>query len=213
MAETLQVGKRSQAIRVSMTQDGRPISHAVVWTITEPDGRDGIAYDWTEWPEVPGPDGLASFDELRPDEDRPFPFWDNMEGRPIDFFTEDDWNTARPIAPVLQNWYRLRPQATFDDPFLEAARVAMVCDLMGWPSVVPSAATRPGDAVDGAQRGRQRHVPPAPGDSEFLLLDATAPLAGGGTIGAVGRVWSDDRRLLGDLHPADAGPTGPPGLT
>src|SRR4051812_43023883 len=31
VAETLQAGRRSQAIRVSMTQDGRPISHAVVW--------------------------------------------------------------------------------------------------------------------------------------------------------------------------------------
>ena len=58
-AETLQAGKRSQAIRVSMTQDGRPISHAVSWTVAEPDGRDGIAYDWTEPPDVPGPEGLA----------------------------------------------------------------------------------------------------------------------------------------------------------
>lgn len=196
VAETLQAGKRSQAIRVSMTQDGRPISHAVVWTIAEPDGREGIQYDWTDWPDLPGPDGLLEFDELRPDEDRPFPFWDNMEGRPIDYFSPEEWETARPVAPVLQNWYRLRPRATFDDPFVEAARVAMVCDLMGWPSVVR--ALQPGQEMQWMAPNLDVNVTfhqPA-GDSEFLLLDAVSPLAAGGTIGSVGRVWSDDRRLL-----------------
>jgi acyl-CoA thioesterase len=38
------------------------------------------------------------------------------------------------------------------------------------------------------------HQPPGP--SEFLLLDAVAPLATGDTIGVTGQVWSDDRRLL-----------------
>src|SRR5436190_20823629 len=75
-AETLQAGRRSQAIRVWMTQGGRPISHAVAWTIADPDGRDGIEYDWTEPPDLPGPDALDNFDDLRPDDAPPnFPFW------------------------------------------------------------------------------------------------------------------------------------------
>ena len=196
VAETLQAGKRSQAIRVSMTQDGRPISHAVVWTITEPDGREGIEYDWTEWPGLPGPHGLDNFENLRPDEEPVFPFWQNMESRPIGWLSPDEWDVVRPVAPVLQTWYRLRPRATYDDPFLEAARVAMVCDLMGWPSVVR--ALQPGQEAQWMAPNLDVNVTfhqPA-GDSEFLLLDAASPLAGGGTIGSVGRVWSEDRRLL-----------------
>lgn len=195
VAETLQAGKRSQAVRVSMTQDGRPISHAVVWTVAEPDGRDGIAYDWTEAPELPGPDGLDNFEDLRPDDELFFPFWQNMESRPTDWLGPEEWDVARPLAPTLQNWYRLRPTPTFDDPFLEAARVAMVLDLMGWPSVVR--ALQPGQEsawmAPNLDVNVTFHQPP---DGEWLLLDAESPLATGGTIGAVGRVWSEDRRLL-----------------
>jgi acyl-CoA thioesterase len=196
VAETLQAGKRSQAIRVSMTQDGRPISHAVVWTIAEPDGREGLEYDWTDFPDVAGPEGLDNFEDLRPDEGPFFPFWQNMESRPINWIPPDEWEAVRPQAPVLQNWYRLRPSSRFDDPFLEAARVAMVCDLMGWPSVVR--ALQPGQETQWMAPNLDVNVTfhQPPGDSDFLLLDAASPLAAGGTIGAVGRVWSEDRRLL-----------------
>ncbi|HEY8059218.1 MAG TPA: acyl-CoA thioesterase domain-containing protein, partial [Acidimicrobiales bacterium] len=63
-AETLQAGRRSQCVRVTMTQEGRPISHAVVWTMADPDGREGIAYDWTEHPVVAGPHDLKPMEEL-----------------------------------------------------------------------------------------------------------------------------------------------------
>jgi acyl-CoA thioesterase len=196
VAETLQAGKRSQCIRVSMTQDGRPISHAVAWTVAAPDGREGLEYDWTEWPGLPGPDGLDNFEDLRPGEAPFFPFWQNMESRPTNWLSPEEWDLVRPQAPVLQNWYRLRPTPTFDDPFLEAARVAMVLDLMGWPAVVR--ALQPGQdetwMAPNLDVNVTFHRPP--GDSEFLLLDAAAPLAEGGTIGAVGRVWSEDHRLL-----------------
>jgi len=195
VTETLQAGRRSQAIRVSMTQGDRPISHAVVWTVAEPDGRDGLHYDWTAPPDLPGPDGLDTSEELR-DEPPPFPFWDNMESRPTDWLGPEAWEKARPLEPVLRSWYRLRPTPTFDDPFLEAARVAMVCDLMGWPSVVR--ALQPGQEMTWMAPNLDCNVTfhQPPGDSEFLLLDAESPLATGGTIGAVGRVWSEDRRLL-----------------
>jgi acyl-CoA thioesterase len=119
-----------------------------------------------------------------------------MESRPTDWHPQEEFDTLRPMAPGIQNWYRLRPTPTFDDAFLEAARVAMVADLMGWPAVVK--ALEPGQ--EQAWMAPNLHVTldfhQPPGASEFLLLDAAAPLAGGGLIGASGRVWSDDRRLL-----------------
>ncbi len=60
-AETLQAGRRSQCVRVAMTQEGRPISHAVVWTMVDPDGPAGIEYDWTEPARTsPAPTSLPS---------------------------------------------------------------------------------------------------------------------------------------------------------
>jgi acyl-CoA thioesterase len=195
-AETLQAGKRSQCIRVSMTQDGRPISHAIVWTVADPDGREGLEYDWTEPPDIAGPDGLDNFEDLRPDEDPFFPFWQNMESRPTNWLSPEEWDEVRPQAPILQNWYRLRPRANFDDPFLEASRVALVADLMGWPAVVRALQPGQDQAWIAPNLDVSMNFQQPPAGSEFLLLDAEAPLATGGTIGAVGRVWSEDRRLL-----------------
>ncbi len=195
VAETLQAGRRSQSIRVSMTQDGRPISQAMVWTAAAPDGREGIEYDWTTPPDVPGPEGLATMDDLRPDVPR-FPFWNNLEDRPIDWLGPDRWERERPLAPTMQSWFRFRPTAVFDDPFVEAARVAMICDLLGWPSVVR--ALEPGLEeqwiAPNLDLSVTFHQPP--GGSEFLLLDAQAPIAAGGTVGGWGQVWSEDGRLL-----------------
>ena len=195
-AETLQAGRRSQCVRVAMTQEGRPISQAVVWTMADPDGREGIVYDWTEHPVVPGPHELKSMEELEEEEDTNYPFWDNLECRPIGWLTRDEWDRQRPIAPTLSNWYRFRPTAVFDDPYVEAARVAMVCDLVGWPSVVR--ALEPGleeqwmaPNVDVVVTF---HQPPE--GSAFLHLDGAAPIAAAGTIGAQARVWSEDGRLL-----------------
>jgi acyl-CoA thioesterase-2 len=196
VAETLVTGRRSQSLRISMTQDGRPITHAVVWTAADPDGRPGIEYDWTNRPDVPAAEGLPGMDELRPEDAPPFPFWVNLESRPVDWLGPDRWETERPLAPVLQSWYRFRPTAVFDDPFVEAARVAMICDLLGWPAVVR--ALEPGMEerfiAPNLDLSVTFHQPPR--GSEFLLLDAEAPIATGGTIGGTGRVWSEDGRLL-----------------
>jgi acyl-CoA thioesterase len=196
VSETMQRGRRSESIRLTMTQEGRPISQALVWIVADPDGREGIEYDWTEPPDVDGPVGLATMDELRPEEARVFPFWQNLEDRPLDWLGPEAWATARPLAPTIQSWFRFRPQAVYEDPFLEAARVAVLCDLLGWPSAVM--ALEPGVEeqwmAPNLDVSVTFHQPPD--GSEFLLLDAGSPIATGGVIGGSGRVWSEDGRLL-----------------
>ena len=194
--ETLQSGRRSQCLRVTMTQEGRSMSHAVVWTTVEADGPAGIDYDWTTPPDRPGPEGLPSMDDLATERRSSFAFWDNLECRPFDWLDPDAWANQRPVPPTLTNWYRFRPTPVFDDPFVEAARVAMLCDLMGWPSVVRALAPGLEESwmAPNLDVTVTFHQPPA--GSEFLLLDAESPIATGGTIGASGRVWSEDGRLL-----------------
>src|SRR2546425_11408691 len=52
-------GRRSESLRVSMTQERRPILEAIVRTAAE---LPGLAHDETEPPDVPGPEGLRSSD-------------------------------------------------------------------------------------------------------------------------------------------------------
>ena len=123
--------------------------------------------------------------------------WENLEYRPLDWMGDDEFLAGRPHEPCYRSWFRYLPTATFDDPFVEAGRVALLMDIMGWP-----AAHR---AFTQAEEGRwiapnidvsvTFHQPPAGAD--YLYLDSEASLATGGMVGATGRVWSADGRLLG----------------
>lgn len=193
---TLRAGKRSHSVRVSMRQGDHAIAEALVWTVDH--AAAGPEFDWTTMPEVPAPSDLRPLDELLADEgDEGHPFWQNLELRPLEWMSREEWDLKRPQAPHLKAWCRFRPSAVFEDPYVEAARVALLLDTEGWP-----AATR---ALSPETNGRwiapnmdvsiSFHAPPA--GAEYLLVDMEAPLSKGGLIGAQGRVWSPDGRLLG----------------
>ncbi len=190
---TVRGGRRSESVRVHMSQEGRPIAEALVWVV---DDTAGLAYDWTTAPEVPSPAESPPIEELMPEGDTPFAFWDNLQWLPIGWMHPEEFEAARPMAPVQRAWYRFRPTATFTDPYLEAARVAVVADIMGWPTAHRAlAATDVGHWIaPNLDVTVAFHQDPA--GSEHLLLDAAAPLASGGLLGASGQIWSDDGRLL-----------------
>ena len=180
-------GRRSESLRVSMSQEGKPILEAIVRTAAE---LPGLEHDEATPPDVTGPDGLRSAEELYAGNPT-YPFWLNVDSRPLD---PDHWKDGRPSrAAAFRQWYRLRPIAVFEDPFLEAARSLLLVDTLVWPAAC------------------QRHVDPAymapnldvvawfhrlDHRSEWLLGDALAPIAEGGLIGGTVRMWSADRRLL-----------------
>jgi acyl-CoA thioesterase-2 len=180
-------GRRSESVRVSMMQEGKPILEAIVRTAAE---LPGLAHDETDPPDVPGPDGLRNFEEINPDGPT-YPFWLNVEGRPLD---PDLWKEGRPSRPAaVRQWYRFRPVARFTDPFLEAGRALLLIDTLVWPAAcqrhVAPAFTAPNlDVV--AWFHRLDH------GSEWLLGDALAPIAEGGLVGGTVRLWSADRRLV-----------------
>jgi acyl-CoA thioesterase len=196
---TLRSGGRSESVRVSMSQGGKPIAEAMVWCV--PAELDGVEVDWTQRPDVGAPADTPTIGERFADvEDAPakapFKFWDNFEYRPLGWIGIDEWQTRRPIEPTYLAWFRLVPTPVFEDPWIEFARVLMPIDIVGWPAI--------GRGWDPVEDGRW--VAPnldlavsfhaAPNGSENLLLDGEARIATGGLIGGNGRVWSEDGRLL-----------------
>jgi acyl-CoA thioesterase-2 len=180
-------GRRSESIRVSMSQDGKPILEAIVRTAAE---ATGLVHDESVAPEVPDPDALRSFEDLyvgRPT----YPFWLNIEGRPPD---GDPWADGRPSRPaVYRQWYRFRPEPVFDDPFADAARALVLIDTLLWPAacqrhIDPGFMAPNLDVVAWFHRSAQ--------GSPWLLADAAAPIAADGLVGGTVRIWSEDRRLV-----------------
>jgi acyl-CoA thioesterase II len=180
-------GRRSESFRVSMRQDGRPVLEAIVRTAAE---VPGLVHAEADAPDVAGPDGLAGSRELYGREP-PYPFWRNLESRPVDPATWAEGRPARP--PLVREWYRFVPVACFADPFLDAGRALLLIDTLVWPAscqrhVQPAFVAPSLDVLAWFHRGGH--------DAEWLLADATTPIAEGGLIGGTVRIWDADRRLL-----------------
>ena len=190
----LRAGRTVLAQRVAMIQRGRPILEAMVWSVGEVEGLD---HEDLHPPEVPDPEGLPTAAQLRSrddGEDRPpFPFWRNFDQRMIEWSAT--WPPPGPLPPTWRTWVRCTPAATFEDPWVDAARSLIVLDVGSWP-----AGSRPHAHLD------PPYIAPSldlyasfqhPGaTSEWLLLDAHSPVAQGGLLSWNSRVWSRDRRLI-----------------
>jgi acyl-CoA thioesterase-2 len=186
----LRVAKRAASLRVSMVQRGRAIFEALAWVVPE---LDGLEHDDTRMPDVAPPDQLRSMEELMPAERRAqrFRFWENLECRPLQFVP---WEERISGPPVWREWYRFRPRATFDDPFVDAARSLLLIDTMGWPAACMRHVQNTTHVAPSMDVYAQFHDV-APGD-EWLFCDTVAPIARGGLIGCQARVWSRGGRLL-----------------
>jgi acyl-CoA thioesterase II len=195
---TLRATRRTESLRVSMRQGDAPVAEAIVWCVS--DDLDGPEVRGATMPDVPTPDRTPPVEELIGDDDhaRPsYPFWQNLEYRPLSWIHPEAWARRVDEEAAFRAWYRFVPTSTFDDPYVEAARVAILADLSGWPALVRAMA--PAD--------EQRWIAPnldlamtfhaSPDGSEHLLLDAWVPVATGGLAAGGGTVWSEDGRLLG----------------
>ena len=90
--ETRKRGRAASSQRVEISQGGRAILDASVWTVSD---NEGLEHDETNPPDVPDPDGLPTIQELLPDDaPPPFAFWRNLDAKPIEF--EVDWPPSGP---------------------------------------------------------------------------------------------------------------------
>jgi acyl-CoA thioesterase-2 len=189
---TLRAGRQAASHRVSITQGGRGILEALVWSVA---GVDGLEHDVAAAPDVPGPEGLPSAEELAAgrDEAPPFPFWLNFETRPLSW--SDDWPPPGPMEPLWQNWMRYAAWEPAAEPWLDAARIVLLADLPSWPSGNRPHAWRQHPYVAPTldlQVSLHRLVP----DEPWLLVEGTSPVATNGLIGFTSRVWTPAGQLV-----------------
>lgn len=188
---TLNAARRSEVVRVSLLQDGRVFLDATVWTIDE--GMHGFEYDGAPMPELPGPDGLVAWRDISPPPPTFRKFWSNIEERVIGTVPLR-WEERVPGPPIRESWTRFRPKATFDDPFLDAARSLLIIDTLGWPAFMASQTGVPEFAGPTIELSARFHR--AAKESEWLLGVTTSPIATDALIGSMAHVWAQDGRLV-----------------
>ena len=190
--QMLKGGRRSESIAVHMTQDGKPILHALVRTIAEAPGYD---HQHSRAPEVSSPDLLKDYSQLWPDgPGSKFEFWSNVEGRPL-----DQTITRQPSTSPRLDWARFKPQPCFEDVFVDAARSLILLDTFGWPAAI-NAYSNPTYIAPNLDTSVWFHqFNPA---SEWLLIEHDCPIAKHGLMGVNGKVWDVDGNLLatGSAH-------------
>lgn len=194
---SLRTAKRAESVRVSITQQGKPIADGMVWCVD--DDLEGLAHDAAPAPEVPEPSELKSMAELMAGQGQggpPFRFWMNFEERPPQWVPWEEWEKRTDFEHRLTTWLRYAPESTFpDDPYVDAARSLILVDTFQWPAASrgykPGTLTHQAPSLDLAISFHA--LEPA---SEWLLVEATSPYAGDGLVGGRASVWSHDRKLL-----------------
>jgi acyl-CoA thioesterase-2 len=190
-------GRSAESLRVHVTQADREVMDATVCIVAE---GEGLEHEVTSCPAVPAPDeleSLSSYFERGVIPPPLTPFWDNFDARPTDL--REDWPPPEPLDPVWNEWLRFVPSSTFDDPWLDAARYVLLCDLPLWPSTTPQHAWKwdgqpPGWTAPTLDLYVAFHRPVP--DEPWLLIDGYAPIAADGLLGWTGRLWSSTGQLV-----------------
>ncbi|MBD0338043.1 MAG: thioesterase family protein [Thermoleophilia bacterium] len=186
--ESLRGTRRAEALRATVLQEGEPILTALVWTVALLEGLDHSAADP---PAAPPPEELEPWDAYLPGGEPPFPYWRNLDVRPV-VPPPSEW--GGPAEPRWLTWKRLRTRPPLEDPFVDAGRMLMVADSAMYPAAT------------------QAHAEPFPyvapsldlvisfhdqgSDSEWLLVDGFSPLSQGALVAGAASIWSADGRLL-----------------
>ena len=186
--ESLRQSMRAESLRVTLLQNELSIVEALVWTAGELVGVDHSA---AAAPVVPPPEELEPWETHLPGGESPFPFWRNFDVHPV-APQPSEWTRATEARWLV--WSRLRVRPPLDDPFVDAARMLLAADSAMYP-----AATFAHDAVfpfiaPSLDLIMCFHL--AGAESEWLLVDAVAPLADGALVAGKASIWSSDGRLL-----------------
>ncbi|MGI9578000.1 MAG: thioesterase family protein [Microthrixaceae bacterium] len=181
--------RRTTAAAVTMTQNGKPVLDAQSWFALE---DEHVSHDHTTVHPHGDPFDHPDITELT-DEKPPFPFWENFEGRPVDWV--HDWDSYMGGEPTWAEWLRFLPDAEFGDPVLEACRLLIMADLPSFPAASRAhpGASAPQWIAPNLDLSVQFHR--LAGLGEWLLSSGVAPIAERGLIGFRSEVWTRDGLL------------------
>jgi acyl-CoA thioesterase II len=182
--ESVRAGRRSEALRATVLQDGAPVLTASSWFVAE--GLEGFEHVEAKPPAVPAPCDLRSFAELAENYDDWYPFWRQVEGRPARWELE-------PGPAVWHTWMRLLCGAP-KDPVLDAARAVLWADLLPWNAAAARHDWPRRWIAPNLDLTVQFHAP-AVGE-DWILCDGEAPVAARGLVGTAGRLWTPGGRLV-----------------
>lgn len=177
-------GKRAESIAVTISQDGAPMLKALVRTAAQ---STGFTHDDAQIPTTTMPDQIEPYRYTGPGSDE-YTYWNNFERRPVLPVARQDSQ-----RPVSREWVRSLPTASFEDPFLDAARPLMMLDTFGYlaarqkytdgPLFAPNLDTSAWFHDIGAQ-------------TEWLLIEHANPIARDGVMFVDGKVWSETGVLV-----------------
>ena len=176
---------------VTLSQEGRPVFLAQVWTTSRADASLPVT---PTMPDVPRPETLRDQEAIAAERgianNR---FWTNLESRPVHFRLHSD-----PPAPVPQQyrWMRFRdwPADGADDLFFDAMRSALLIDLGIWPGHWHRLTESAAYLAPSLDLTVYFHGNRAAGD--WLLSEADSDVSGDGLISGRVRMWSADGRAL-----------------
>jgi acyl-CoA thioesterase-2 len=187
---SLRATTRVESLRVTMTQSGRPVLEALIWAAGE---LTGPYREWTVPGTIAPPLEVPSVEEVAQAHGFPaLPFWKNIE---IRIPTGPDPGSEEPQDPVVLAWNRFRPQAMFNDPWIDACRAAVLVDVHQFPAVsrgfARSELTFAAPSLDlyVAFHGQALQ-------DEWLLSESRGLISHDGLLGARACLWSSEGVLL-----------------
>jgi acyl-CoA thioesterase len=192
---TLRRTGRAHSIRVSMTQEERPVLEAIVWAV-RPD-LDGLPYRAVAPPDgVPRPESLLSMEQLLPPERQSrHPFWRHLEERLVAPEAHRSWPEVPGEEAERLSWLRYRPEPCYKDPYVDAGRAVIAVDVFVFAA-----------AVFVLRKDQLTHIAPTLSlsvafhriqpASEWLLLHVKDTFVGDGLVGGRGLVWSSVGTLI-----------------
>lgn len=185
--EPVRQGRNAWCLNVVLTQNGKRVLQAQVWTTNKTDGPQKVD---RRMPEVAPPADLKTWREIYPDQPL-HTFWAHFDAKPV---RPDTWKGYEERGSVLEEWYRFHDFPYTDDVWLDNARSLLLVDTIQWPSWHRGLKEKPNYIAPSLDVTVWFHE--RPGRADWLLGHARADVAGGGLIHGNVHIWSEDGRLL-----------------
>jgi len=186
--EMLRRTRRAESLRATVVQNDVPVLEALVWTVAE---LVGIDHEGLSCPEVPEAEELQPWEAYLPDGEVPFPFWRNVDLRPV---APQPYEWGHATDPRSLAWGRLRVRPPLEDPFVDAARMLVAADSAMYPAAMFAHDELFPYVAPSMDLVMSFHA--AGADSEWILVDAASAISHGALVAGNASIWSADGRLL-----------------